>query len=420
MWLAVDKGVRLGAGLVVGLAVARYLGPESFGILQYAITLVAMLAPLADLGLEQIVRRRLILEPEQAGRILATVFKLRLAGGLAAASGLALYVYVGGESEGTRTLLWILCLGFGQAAGMTPDIWLQATLRARVAVMASWGALVAGAGAKLVCVWIGAGLTAFAWAGVAEAGLGCGLVWWFARRSGLPTVRDADMARTGRELLVSSWPVLLSSLMVLLYMRIDVVMLRNLSGDAAAGVYVAAVKFSELGHFIPIALATSLLPWLLRARAEGRASYEEATQRYYDLNLALAHGIVWPTFLLAGPVVALAYGSDFVGAAEVLRWHVLGGLFVFSGVARSQVLLNEGMQRFSLLTTALGAVINVALNAWWIPLHGPVGAAWATVVSYACAVWGSTWLHPALRDNAWRQTRALLIPLFAWRYLRGK
>ncbi len=418
MWLAADKAIRLVAGLVVGLVVARHLGPESFGRLQYAITLLVVLGPLAELGLEPLVRRRLIDRPEEAGKVLAAVFRLRLAAGLISAAGLAAYAALGGETDEARGLLWILCLGLSQAAGMTPAIWLHATLRARVEVVASWVALAAGSAAKLACVWSGAGLAAFAWVWVGEAWLTCGLVWALARRAGLPRLQGEELARTGRELLANSWPVLASGLFVLINMRVDVVLLRNLAGEAETGVYVAAVKFSELGYFVPVALASSLLPWLLKARAEGEAAYGRAVQKYYDLNLALAHVIVWPILWLAEPVIALAYGPDFAGAAEVLRWHAPAAFFVFAGVARWQVLFNEGRQRFGLFCTVAGTALNIGLNAWLIPRYGAQGAAMGTVAAQAATVLGMQWLHPALRADTVRLALAFLVPLRGWRHLR--
>ena len=65
-----------------------------------------------------------------------------------------------------------------------------------------------------------------------------------------------------------------------------------------------------------------------------------------------------------------------------------------------------------------GAVANVGLNLIFIPRWGGVGAAWATLISYAVAVWGASYTHPAVRATAAMQLRALLIPLNGWRYLR--
>ena len=77
----------------------------------------------------------------------------------------------------------------------------------------------------------------------------------------------------------------------------------------------------------------------------------------------------------------------------------------------------QGLSRSA--ATGVGGVLNVALNFWLIPRAGPVGAAQATLMAYGVAAWLSSWFHPAVRANARMQSRALLIPFRAWRYLRS-
>ena len=122
---------------------------------------------------------------------------------------------------------------------------------------------------------------------------------------------------------------------------------------------------------------------------------------------------------LAAPwIVRLAYGADFAAAAPIVAVHIWSGVFVFLGVARGQWLVNEGLQRFYLAATVAGAIVNVLLNLALIPRWGGLGAAYATVVSYALAAWLASYFHREVRAVAAMQTRALLIPLRGWRYLR--
>jgi PST family polysaccharide transporter len=98
--------------------------------------------------------------------------------------------------------------------------------------------------------------------------------------------------------------------------------------------------------------------------------------------------------------------------------HIWSSVFVFLGVARGQWLVNEGQQKFYLVATLLGAGANIALNLAFIPRWGGLGAAYATVISYGLAAWLASYFHPRVRATAAMQTRALLIPLLGWRYLR--
>jgi O-antigen/teichoic acid export membrane protein len=108
--------------------------------------------------------------------------------------------------------------------------------------------------------------------------------------------------------------------------------------------------------------------------------------------------------------VRVLYGRPFADAGPILAVHIWSSVFVFLGVARGQWLVNEKLQHFYLASTMVGAVANVGLNLVLIPRAGGLGAAVATVVSYALAAWLCSYFHPAVRPTAAMQTRALLVP----------
>lgn len=80
-WLLADRVVRLGGGLVVGVWLARYLGPEQYGLYNYAIAFVSLFSSFATLGLDGIVVRDLVRHPDQRSETLGTTFGLKLLGG---------------------------------------------------------------------------------------------------------------------------------------------------------------------------------------------------------------------------------------------------------------------------------------------------------------------------------------------------
>src|SRR4051812_29342678 len=80
-WLFFDKFIRLGSGLFVGAWVARYLGPEQFGLLNFSISFAALFGVAATLGLDGIVVRELVRTPSRRDDVLGSAFALKLAGG---------------------------------------------------------------------------------------------------------------------------------------------------------------------------------------------------------------------------------------------------------------------------------------------------------------------------------------------------
>jgi polysaccharide transporter, PST family len=418
-WLLADKAVRLTTGVLVGFLVARYLGPERFGELNSTLALVGMCMPLVDLGLDAVVRRRLIVSPDDAGFLLATTWRLKLSAAIVVYSVLVAYVLFCGMGV-NQELLLILGLLVFQPAGLTADLWLQSNLHSRITVVTSWMALLLGAGCKLWLVWRGAGVSWFAWVAVVEVAMWSVLLVWMGKRNGLPRMIGGCVRKEARALLGSCWMLLLSGLAVMLYMKLDMVMLGAFAGEGEAGIYAAALRLSEIGYFLPMALASSMLPRLLSLKEGGGARYARAMQTFYDINAGLAYALVIPTVLLAGPLIGVAYGSEYAEAAHVLRWHACAAVFVFLGVARSQFWVSEGRYALGLLCTLIGAACNLVLNMWWIPEYGAQGAAGATLIAQAVAAWGGSWLCRDVRGGAVMQTRALLLPLFGWRYLKRK
>lgn len=418
-WLAVEKGVRLALGTVVALWLARYLGPERLGIWTYCLAIVALVGFVPALGLDSVLKRDLLEQPDRASELLASGIALRLLAGFVAYTGIfvAARFELGltGEESG---LLRVLGLLLFQPAGMVADLWLQAHLRSKLSVTAQLAALAVGSALRIWMIVNRRPLIDFAWVAVVEAACAAVGLMWIARRTGMHSGFIAATWRRMGLLLSETWPLMFTGLAVLVYMKIDEVMLRQMAGAQAVGTYAAATRLSELWYFVPVGLASSVLPAMLRARSQGPAQYQQRLQRYYDISAATAYALSIPIALCAPMIVRILYGAAYAESGPILAVHIWSSVFVFVGVARGQWLVNEKLQRFYLAATCAGAVANVLLNLVLIPRLGGMGAAIATVASYALAAWVCSYLHPAVRPTARMQTRALLLPLRLGEFLR--
>jgi PST family polysaccharide transporter len=87
--------------------------------------------------------------------------------------------------------------------------------------------------------------------------------------------------------------------------------------------------------------------------------------------------------LASSAIIRVLYSNTYSGAGPVLAVHVWASVFVFLGCAQSPWDISNNQLKLSLYRTATGAVINVAMNLYLIPRYSAMGAAMATVVSYA-------------------------------------
>lgn len=410
-WLMAERVATMVVGLGTTVWMARYLGPAQFGLLSYALSLVALFGFLTYLGLDGIVTRELVRTPEQREEILGTTLALRFGGAVTVAVGIFLFVLLRSGSEGSTWLMAVIAAGAVFDTLDAVDFWFQSRTRSRVSVVVRSVAFFTGAAVKVGLIVAGAPLLAFAVAQAGQQGLkAIGFAVAYRRDAGRLSRLRFSAARA-KEMLRQSWPLILSSAGALVYLKIDQVMLAEMRGTAEVGVYSVAARVSEVWYFIPLTIATSVFPGLVRSRETDAEGYRRRLQHAYNVVVWLALGVAIVVTLLARPVVDLLYGDEYRGAAGVLAIHVWTCPAIFMGAILSRWLVAEGLLIFSLTRHGLGAVVNVALNFALIPRYGGEGAAVATLVSYTISAWLACYTDRRTLPAARMMTRALTSPV---------
>lgn len=386
VWLFSDRVLRMGVGLIVGVWMARYLGPEQFGLLSFAMAFVALFGAVASLGLQGIVVRDIVRDPALAPEILGTGFVLQLLGGLAAFVLVTVAIaYLRPDDATARLMVAILgaALVFRALDGVR--YWFESQVQSKYVVWAENAVFLGIAAVKVGMILAGAPLVAFAWAAFAEVVVvALALAGVYLKKGGRFADWRVKLARAVR-LLKDSWPLVLSGLAIMVYMRIDQIMLGQMLDDGAVGIYTAAVRISEVWYFIPTVIVASVFPAIIESKKLGEAIYLARLQKLYSLMVVIALVVAVPLTFLSDWLVVLLFGDGFASAGLILAVHIWAGIFVFLGVASGQWFLVENLQKYVFYRTVMGAVANVALNAVLIPAYGVVGAALATVISQAAA-----------------------------------
>jgi polysaccharide transporter, PST family len=417
-WLLADRVVRMALGLVVGVWIARYLGPSQFGELSFALSFVALFGTLTTLGLDGVVVRNIIGASDEALQILGTAFALRLCGSVLATILAIACIRLLQPNEVTAFwLVGLLSIGFLFQAFDTIDSYFQSQVQSRLTVWAKSSAFMTVAGIRLLLIHARAPLWAFAVAQVTELALGA-LAMTIAYRSAGGRLSAWQVQKwRAVQLLKQCWPVMLSGMAIMIYMRIDMVMLKVMQGAHAVGIYATATRISEIWYFVPMAIVSSVSPAIIR---------EKANPRVYYGRIAKLFSLMALTGCIAGAAIALGaksiihvlYSDAFSAAAPVLAVHVWASIFVFLGVAQDPWNVCENLLKLGFYRTLAGAVINILLNVILIPRYSVMGAAIATVVSYAIAgVFANAFdvrtrpiLILQLQSLAPRRLRALLNP----------
>ncbi|MFM6222797.1 MAG: flippase, partial [Dolichospermum sp.] len=405
-----DRILRMGVGLFVGVWVARYLGVQQFGVFNYATAFVALFSTLSTLGLDSIVVRSIVREPEKRAEILGTAFWLKLFGGVAALLlAVSSIIVVRHDDQLTISLVAILSsVGIFQAFD-TIDLWFQSQVQSKYTVIAKNTAFVITALVKVALISFHAPLIAFAWAALGEVSLGAiGLIISYRVRGYSPWLWPWSLP-LAKTLLKESWPLILSGVTIMIYMRIDQIMLGQMVGDKAVGLYSAATRISEVWYFIPTVIASSVSPAIYAAKEVSEALYYQRIKQLIRMLVLISLVISVPMSLMSFKLITILFGNGYAEAGKILAIHIWASLFVFMGVATSPWFIAEGLTEFSFHRTLIGAVVNVVLNFILIPSCGGIGAAIATVIAYAIAAFLANGLNSKTHTIFIIQLKSLIL-----------
>ena len=416
-WLFGGQMFRMLLGLFVSVAVARYLGPEDFGLFNYVMSVVALVGVVSQLGLREIAKRELVEFPERRNEIIGTCFVLNLIAGVVVYSIMLWVVFTQTDNSLLISLFALLGSSMLISSLHYVELWFQSQVRSDLSVLASSTSLAMFAILKVLAIAQGAGLIAFGYLFLFEALALCLLQIFFYRKHFGSIFKWQMCRQTAVSFLQQSWPLILSGLAVTAYMKIDQVMLGAMLGDEAVGQYSAAVRISMVCYFVPLILAKSLFPAILNARNQSKALYKKRLQNYFDLNAGLAYMIAIPMSIAAPWIIMLLFGEAYKEASPILSVHAWSCLFIFSGISRSRYLVAEKLFKFSMNCTVLGAIVNLVLNFLLIPKYEGFGAAIATLVIQLIFMFLSSFVSHKTCDIGYCQFKAFLI-FFRIRNLR--
>ncbi|MCL1053023.1 MULTISPECIES: flippase [Shewanella] len=380
-WLMFDKLIRLLLGLFVSAWVARYLGPAQYGELAYVLAYLAFFQAVAVLGMDGIIVRDIAKDTTKAGEILGTAFILRLSVGFCCwLIAIASMGWFNGFQDRSVYITALAGASLIFQAADTIDLWFQSQSQSRRTVIAKLVAYLISNGLKILLILNQAPLLAFAVVMSVEFLLAAFALAYAYRKF---TCQQPWLLLKSRavRLLRESWPFILSGLSVMVYMRIDQIMIKEMLGETELGIYAAVLPLAMLWTFIPMTLSVSLAPMVARAKQQSEQAYWACLSNIFRGFALLGWLICVPVAMVSSYVVELLFGSEYASGSSVLAIVVFTNLFINMGVAQSLWILNEGKSKISLYKTIVGAVVCLMGNFILIPQFGIIGAAISAVLA---------------------------------------
>jgi len=414
-----EKVLTMGLALLVSIFVARHLGPEGYGILSYAISLVSLFAIATHMGLHGLAIRELVKYPDRQNEIMGTIFGIKMAGAIIAIAAFLVFVYLTGDTADIE--FWVLLVVSGTIL-LKPfeifDFWFQAKVKAKYSSIVRATSIITITIIQIGLIIIGARVLAFAYAYLLQTVFIAVLFIFFYRREAVSFLSKWRFKlKKAKELLSQGWMIMLGAIFAIVYLKVDQIMIRWIVSAEEVGIYSVAAKLSEAWYFIPSIIVASLFPKLIQLREESEEKFNKRLQQLFDLLFVLAFVIAALFTFISDPIINILYGSEFLDAGLILSIHIWAAVFIFMRAVFSKWILIEDAIAFSMITQGLGAISNVILNILLIPIYGGLGAAIATIISYSVASYFSLFFYKKSRPIFWMMSKSLFLPI---RFIQNK
>jgi len=366
-------------GVVVLLA--RYLGAEGYGRLQFALSFASVFALVMDLGFNTLTNRELAREKEKYDLFVPNVSFVKL--GLFVVSLIVMTAFLLLTDRSFEVI--VLCI-------LAVCYYLFSSfIEFYKSVFQAFEKMQLNAFSRLLyCALLFSGLLLLMnkKAGVLAIMLGYlganFITFLFTLFLLLRYIRPFSLKISPafiKTMFKMVFPFMILYIAAIINFRVDTIMISYLLSDAAVGLYALAVNIIMAAAFIPAFCCAAAYPSLSRfGISSPRKLFLMFKGMLWIMLLIGALGAV-VVLLLAKPLVLVVFGSQFIDSVPVLQ--ILAASFFLSGgvLLMGYTAIAIDRQAFYTKVVVMSVLINVVLNYFFISWHGIKGAAIATVIA---------------------------------------
>ena len=379
-----SKILSMVVSFLATIFIARNLGPTNFGQLSYAVSFIGIFSFIASLGIENVLYRDLIKYPEQRNKYLGSAFTIKIVAGIVTALITIILAIFYTKDDVSKLLIYILSGTFIFNSFQIINYEFQAKIKSKYPAIIAFIITIILNILKIGLICYSKGVIYLSLVLLLESILYAAF-YWFAyeqKLSGKVSDWQFDMG-VAKNLLHDSWPLIFTSAFVLVYSRIDQILIKAFIDAHAVGIYDAAVKIAEVWYFIPGIIVTSLFPAIINAKKISEGLYYARIKKLALGLVTLSIVIALPVTLLSSFIISIIYGSAYSNGVIILQIYVWACTSMFLGLLIDNYLITENYRKILLFRSFVPMILNVILNLIWIPKYGITGSAYATLISYS-------------------------------------
>lgn len=391
--LSAANVVAKALGAVLYVILARYLGPEQFGIYSLAVSFGLIFGLLANLGLDPLIIKDVARDPTLSETYFSHAVLLKLAGGtLSFLLLVAVTLVLGYKSEIRTTIIIFASLFFIMPLNATQEAIFKAHQKMGYTALMNALRPFVNIILMLVAIALGFGVQAIAGIHILRAFILFVFFYFFVLKRHFCHFSIPENGGLFLPILKSASPFVFIGVVYIINAKVDIFIISKLVGIKAVGWYSAANELVMMLFTIPTILSTVLFP--IFSADYGRAEMTDLAQKgHFVFKLLNVMGVPcgMGIFVLAPEIIDLVFGLEYVGAVIVLRILSLNVCFFFANSALNWLLTAMDQVKVVLKVNMFALGVNVLLDLMLVPHYGYAAAAVGMFVSIFCSNIFKSW-----------------------------
>ena len=407
-WAVLGKVVTLLGGLFVGILVARYLGPEQYGLMSYVISYVSLFQIFASFGMEGIEVREMSKDGVDVNLILGTVFRIKLILAI-----ITVILVIGTAlifETSSFTIFMIVIYSFSIILNrfsvirsyFTAIVWNEYIVKTEIS------RTILGAIIKIILLLCKAPLWTFVVASVFDIVLlSVGYILAYQTKIAPMSLWKYDR-NIAKYFFKQSFPLMLSGAAVVIYQRIDQVMIGNMIDKEAVGQFSVATRFVEVLIFVPTIIAQTITPVLVKLwNQSDKNLYKQRVQLFMNVTIWGCLLLALFVFIFSDKLIIYTFGREYIPAIALLQVMVFKTFGIALAATSGQIIVIEELQKYAVIRNILGCFTCIGLNLLMIPILGVIGAAYVSIIATIVSGCLSHLFIPQYRSLFYMQIKAI-------------
>jgi O-antigen/teichoic acid export membrane protein len=378
-WLLAQNAVKLIFGLTVSLYLAKYLGPEDFGVYSFGISVLSILLLFTNLGIDPILIRELVNKKINSLILMGSSFALTLSGGVLGFLIMGLLGYYYGFSSKIGIVIVLMSPILLLKSLNIINSYFQSSKENKYPALSNIISIIIGSSLILISIKLNFELEYFALIYSFECILLIASLIYFYTSNNV--LRKWEVSKkTSLNILKESWPLIIAGAASIINTRIDQVYIGSMLSPSVLGNYSAAAKVSEFWLILPTVLSTVFYPILIDLRAANFNKYK----RFLFLLIisCFTFGILFSTIMtyFSQDIILVLFGEKYDLAGKYLTLYIWSTLPYFTLFILSSVIYIENLIKKNLIISGVSIFGNIILNYFFIQFYGAIGAIYATLI----------------------------------------